>query len=104
VCCYYGYMKHYLETHPRVFGVIGSGVSLIIAVTYYIFVPPEAAGTSGLQQFILLYAHPLVWVFMAAASALFALQKFAQARTVFMYAALALYAAFITILLATKLL
>lgn len=97
-------MKQYFETHPKIVGAAGALISLAIATAYYIFVPPEAAETTGLQWFILTYAHSLVWVCMAIASALFALQKGHSARTFFMYAALALYVAFIATLLATKLL
>lgn len=95
-------MQKYFETHPRIVGVVGVLVSLSIATAYYFFTPPEAAETSGLQWFILTYTHSLVWVCMAVASALFALQKAHKIRTLFMYAALALYVLFITTLLATK--
>lgn len=97
-------MKHCFETHPKIVGAIGAIISFAIATAYYFFTPPEAAEATGLQWLILTYAHSLVWVCMAAASTLFALNKWHTARAILMYAALALYVLFIITLLAAKLL
>jgi hypothetical protein len=95
-------MKTYLEKNHRIFGYIGALLATVVAVIYLLLIPEEAAGSSGVQKTILLYAHSVCWILLSGSSIAWAIKKKNKWSGPFAYAALATYVVFINTLLFTK--
>lgn len=94
--------KTFIHKHRRLIGFLFAGLALLIAVAYFIIVPSEAAGSTGIQKVILLYAHSLCWLLLCMASVLWGMRKYHKLSVYSAYAAAAVYALFMVSLLITK--
>ena len=88
-------MASFIQTHRKAVGIVSVIVALAIAVLYLFVVPEQAASATGLEKFIIEYAHAAVWFLLAAALVLWTLRRGNRARSILAYAALALYAVFL---------
>lgn len=95
-------VKTYVYNHRKVIGLLCAVISIVVAIVYLIIVPEEASNAHGVQRLVLTYGHSLCWVFLAGASALWALERSLRLSALLAYAGLAVYVAFMIALLAAK--
>lgn len=81
--------------HRRIVGGVGALAAAALAATWLVVVPGEAAEASGVQRWVLEYAHSICWALLALAAAGFAVRAPRILIDGAAYAALASYAAFL---------
>lgn len=92
-------MKNHLEKHHIVFGGVGALIALAIAILYLFIVPDEASKTSGVQKFILIYAHSICWFLLCMSSSIWAIKRKNKWSVRLAYIALVVYGVFMGTLL-----
>lgn len=95
-------MKHYLEKHHRLLGLIGALIAFLLAVIYLEVTPEKSAYTGVVQGSIITYGHSLCWFLLCGASSLWAVMGKNKWSVFLAYAALIIYVIFIMILLVGK--
>lgn len=88
-------MKAHLLAHRAMYGILGTLLSISIAIIYYFVVPEISPQASTLTRLILTYGHSLCWLLLSIASLSFALKAPPKVTTAAAYAALITYAVFI---------
>lgn len=79
--------------------IAGTAVCLVVAAIYVVIWPSDdAAGLAGAHRFVLRWAHPAVWVVLAAACLLFGGRAPAVATRRVAAVGLGLYVAFVVAL------
>lgn len=95
-------MNSYLEKHRLLYGHIGAIIALISAAIYFVVIPGEVLGVSGMQKLVLLYRHSLCWVLLSIASYLWGMKKHRKLTAFFAYSAFITYVIFICTLMISK--
>ena len=84
----------HLTQHRRLLGALLVVVSLAIAGIYLVVIPPEASAATGVVKYVVLYAHSMCWLLLAATAGVWTWGKRSQLVSVFAYMALGSYVAF----------
>jgi hypothetical protein len=91
-------MKSFFQKHRFPVGIVATIFALGVATVYFYVLPAEAAVAQGGTRFILEYGHSLCWVLLAAAATLWTFKK-ERPAAFFAYAALAVYAVFMAMII-----
>ena len=87
--------RRFLTRHRTPLAVAGLVVSLGLAALWLVVVPERVSETTGLQSWLIRYAHSICWALLATACALVLARAPKRAIDLTAWAALAAYAAFL---------
>lgn len=88
-------LRKFITKHYKLLGSIGAAIALTVAAVYLVVVPEKAVDTEGIAKLLLLYAHSLCWLLIAAASGLWAIKGSNRWSARLLYAALVTYGLFV---------
>lgn len=87
--------ERWWHRHRVAVGLTAAAVATALALTWLVVVPSEASEATGLQLWMLQYAHSLCWALIALAATGFALRAPRILIDGAAWSALAVYAAFL---------
>ncbi len=87
--------ERWWHRHRIPVGLVSAAVASGLAVTWLVVVPSEATEASGLQRWVLQYAHSICWALLALAAGLFAARGPRRLFDGLAWAGLVSYAAFL---------
>lgn len=88
-------LREWARPHRTLLGLGAAAVAVALAALWLVVVPEKASETTGVQRFVLRYAHSLCWTLLAVAAGAWAVRAPRRVVTAAAWSALAAYAAFL---------